>query len=204
MYGAWTGSHPRRKSDPTPAYDIYMDGSPTRRNGDRLVRRLYSRVRRSCRSTVRSPVRWAVCANKSVLSAVTVAACLCTIASTGARAEWLGGSKSNPSKVETWSEAGVASYYGNHHAGRRTASGAKFDKAAMTAAHAYLPFGTKVLVTVAGSDRAVVVTINDRLPTPTRVIDLSVGAARALGIIHRGVARVVLRTADDSEVGDHW
>jgi rare lipoprotein A len=140
----------------------------------------------------------------SVLSAVPVVACLCIIASTGARAEWIGGSKSNPSKVETWSEAGVASYYGTRRVGRRTASGAKFDKAAMTAAHAYLPFGTKVLVTLQGSGRAVVVTINDRLPTPTRVIDLSVGAARALGIIHSGVARVVLRPAGESEVGDHW
>ena len=121
------------------------------------------------------------------------------IASTAAHAEWIGGSKSHPTKAETWSEAGVASYYANRHTGRRTASGARFDQSAMTAAHAYLPFGTKVLVTLEGSNREVLVTINDRLPTPTRVIDLSVGAARALGILHRGLARVVLRRPNDDD-----
>lgn len=90
------------------------------------------------------------------------------------------------------SEAGVASYYGGRHNGRRTSSGQIFNEHAMTAAHATLPFGTKVLVRLAGTDRAVVVTITDRLYSRHRIIDLSEGAAEQLGIIREGLAMVLL------------
>lgn len=94
---------------------------------------------------------------------------------------------------EKWvGERGVASYYGGAHHGKRTASGARFDQMAMTAAHPWLPLGTKVLVTVERTGRAILVTINDRLPPGKRIIDLSLGAARALGIVRQGLARVVL------------
>ena len=89
-------------------------------------------------------------------------------------------------------DSGTASYYGKAHHGRRTASGERFDMEAMTAAHPWLPFGTKVRVTIAGTDRSVVVTITDRLPSHKRIIDLSQGAARELGIIQQGLAQVVL------------
>lgn len=89
-------------------------------------------------------------------------------------------------------QRGVASYYGGRHNGRRTSSGRIFNQHEMTAAHASLPFGTKVLVRVAGTDRAVVVTITDRLYEPHRVIDLSQGAAQKLGIIRQGLAMVTL------------
>ena len=92
-------------------------------------------------------------------------------------------------------DSGTASYYGKAHHGRRTASGERFDMEAMTAAHPWLPFGTKVRVTLDGSDRFVVVTITDRLPSRTRVLDLSVGAARELGILRQGLAQVVLTKA---------
>ena len=92
-------------------------------------------------------------------------------------------------------DSGTASYYGRAHHGRRTASGNRFDMWAMTAAHPSLPFGTKVRVTIDGTDRSIVVTITDRLPSKTRVLDLSQGAARELGILQQGLAQVVLTQA---------
>jgi rare lipoprotein A len=89
-------------------------------------------------------------------------------------------------------QTGVASYYGPGFQGHRTAYGDVFDMSAMTAAHACLPPGTKVLVTVLQTGRSVVVTVNDRLSSHRRVLDLSVGAARALGIAGTGVAMVGL------------
>jgi hypothetical protein len=86
---------------------------------------------------------------------------------------------------------GRASYYGPGFAGRRTASGAVFRPEQLTAAHRYLPLGTKVRVTNLQNGRSVLVTINDRGPyIRGRHIDLSAGAARAIGMIGRGVARV--------------
>lgn len=92
-------------------------------------------------------------------------------------------------------DSGTASYYGKAHNGRRTASGERFNMEAMTAAHPWLPFGTKVRVTIQGTDRSIVVTITDRLPSHRRIIDLSQGAARELGIIQQGLAQVVLTKA---------
>jgi rare lipoprotein A len=84
--------------------------------------------------------------------------------------------------------AGMASFYGNE-SGSKTASGARFNQNAMTAAHRSLPFGTKLRVTHGG--RSVVVTINDRGPfIRGRVLDLSTGAARAVGLTSAGVGRV--------------
>lgn len=92
-------------------------------------------------------------------------------------------------------ERGLASYYGSRHQGRRTASGKRFDQKALTAAHPWLPFGTRVRVTVAATGRSVVVTITDRLPSRRRAIDLSMGAARLLGIVRQGLAEVSLTPA---------
>ena len=62
------------------------------------------------------------------------------------------------SETKTWwvGEAGEASFYGAWHHGRMSASGVKFDKKALTAAHPWLPFGTKVRVVLAGTGRSVV------------------------------------------------
>lgn len=85
--------------------------------------------------------------------------------------------------------SGKASYYGNE-SGSRTASGQRFNQEAMTAAHRTLPFGTRLKVTHGG--RSVVVTVNDRGPfIKGRVLDLSKGAARAVGLTGRGVGHVV-------------
>lgn len=84
--------------------------------------------------------------------------------------------------------SGMASYYGNE-SGSRTASGQRFNQNAMTAAHRSLPFGTRLRVT--HGSRSVVVTINDRGPfIRGRVLDLSTGAARAIGLTGAGVGRV--------------
>ena len=84
--------------------------------------------------------------------------------------------------------SGMASFYGNE-SGRKTASGQRFNQEAMTAAHRTLPFGTKLRVTHGG--RSVIVTVNDRGPfVRGRVLDLSTGAARAIGLIGAGVGRV--------------
>jgi rare lipoprotein A len=94
---------------------------------------------------------------------------------------------------EAWAgESGVASYYGRTFNGRRAADGTRFDQMALTAAHPWLPFGTKVKVTLAGTRRAVIVTITDRLSSNWRIVDLSVAAARQLGMINRGLAEVSL------------
>jgi rare lipoprotein A len=82
--------------------------------------------------------------------------------------------------------SGVASYYGSE-SGSKTASGQRFNQNAMTCAHRSLPFGTKLKVSSGG--RSVIVTVNDRGPfVRGRVLDLSKGAARALGM--GGLARV--------------
>ena len=84
--------------------------------------------------------------------------------------------------------AGKASFYGNE-SGSKTASGQRFNQNAMTAAHRSLPFGTKLRVTHRG--QSVVVTVNDRGPfIKGRVLDLSKGAARAIGLTGAGVGHV--------------
>lgn len=88
---------------------------------------------------------------------------------------------------------GEASYYGNELAGRPTASGERFQPTALTAAHRTLPFGSRVRVTNQRTGRSVIVRINDRGPfAKNRVIDLSLGAARQIGLASSGVAPVRL------------
>ena len=83
----------------------------------------------------------------------------------------------------------MASFYGDE-SGSKTASGQRFNQNAMTAAHRTLPFGTKLRVTHGG--QSVIVTINDRGPfVRGRVLDLSTGAARAIGLTSAGVGQVV-------------
>src|SRR5262245_13131907 len=88
-------------------------------------------------------------------------------------------------------QAEVATYYGQEFAGHRTASGEKFNPNAMTAAHRTLPFGTRVRVTNSSNGRSIIVRINDRGPfVKGRAIDLSRGAARAIGMGSAGNVRM--------------
>jgi rare lipoprotein A len=86
---------------------------------------------------------------------------------------------------------GVASYYGREFAGRRTASGERYDPHRLTAAHRSLPFGTRVRVTNLDNGRSVVVRVNDRGPQRRdRILDVSSRAAERLGFASAGLARV--------------
>ena len=91
----------------------------------------------------------------------------------------------------TFLASGVASYYGRELAGRRTASGERFNPNGMTAAHRTLPLGTRIRVTNPATGRSVVVRVNDRGPfVRGRILDLSHGAARAIGLAQRDHGRV--------------
>lgn len=87
-------------------------------------------------------------------------------------------------------QEGVASWYGPGYDGKKTSSGEVFDQDEMTAAHMTFAFGTRVRVTMLSNGRSVVVRINDRFPNAKRVIDLSRGAARQIGLIGPGTGRV--------------
>jgi rare lipoprotein A len=89
-------------------------------------------------------------------------------------------------------QVGWASWYGQSHQGRTTASGERFSRQQLTAAHRSLPLGTKVQVTNLRTKQQVVVTINDRGPYAggTRIIDLSEAAAKRVGLLERGTERV--------------
>jgi rare lipoprotein A len=94
-----------------------------------------------------------------------------------------------PAGAHTYSQ-GIASFYTE---GTQTANGERFNTNAMTAAHRTLPFGTKLRVTSLTSGRAVTVRVNDRGPyIKGRVVDLSLSAAKALGMVDAGVAKVRL------------
>ena len=94
--------------------------------------------------------------------------------------------------AESWT--GKASFYSH---GTRTASGAKFQPGALTAAHRSLPFGTVLRVTNLANQRSVTVTVNDRGPfVRGRILDLSSGAADALGFRNAGVTQVKIEKLD--------
>lgn len=128
-------------------------------------------------------------------TALVALASLCALALTATSSD--AGSRKNPRDANasifsaSRSFSGKASYYGSE-SGNRTASGERFNPNGMTAAHRTLPFGTKLRVTEPRSGRSVIVTVNDRGPfVRGRVLDLSTGAARALGITGRGVGHIV-------------
>jgi len=99
-------------------------------------------------------------------------------------------------------QTGRASYYGERHDGKMTASGTSFDSEEFTAAHPWLPFGTVVRVTNLGNKRWVKVRVTDRGPhAKSRVIDVSTAAARELGMQRRGVARVSVKAFYEDQDG---
>jgi rare lipoprotein A len=94
-------------------------------------------------------------------------------------------------EAHAFKQSGLASYYGPGMHGRKTASGERFNQAAYTAAHRTAPFGSRLQVTNTANGRSVIVRVNDRGPfIRGRVVDVSTIAARQLGIVGRGVARV--------------
>jgi rare lipoprotein A len=96
-------------------------------------------------------------------------------------------------------EVGMASFYGAAHEGQRTASGSRYHPDRLTAAHRTLPFGSRARVTNLDNGRSVIVTITDRGPfRKGRIIDLSKRAARRLGFVRQGTARVRVEPLGDS------
>jgi rare lipoprotein A len=91
----------------------------------------------------------------------------------------------------SYDKTGIASFYGSE-SGTHTANGERWNPEGLTAATWYLPFGTKVKVTNLSNGKAVVVRINDRGPNKRlkRLIDLSKGSARKIGLTDRGLAQV--------------
>jgi rare lipoprotein A len=86
---------------------------------------------------------------------------------------------------------GRASFYGAELAGHRTASGERFSPSGLTAAHRTLPIGTRLRVTNLANGKSVIVRVNDRGPIPhSRILDLSLGAARQIAMVRSGTAQV--------------
>lgn len=98
-------------------------------------------------------------------------------------------------------QEGIASWYGPDFDGLRSASGEIFDSGQLTAAHRTLPFGTKVRVTRLDTTESIVVRINDRGPfVDSRIIDLSAGAARQLGVTDPGIIKVALEVVERAPI----
>jgi rare lipoprotein A len=96
-------------------------------------------------------------------------------------------------KTLQWLQVGTASWYGLKFQGKKTASGESFDMNSLTCAHRSLPLGSWVRVTNLKNRRSIFVRVTDRGPMPEdRVVDLSMAAARAVGLA--GVGKVKLES----------
>jgi rare lipoprotein A len=106
--------------------------------------------------------------------------------------------KDTAAVIKKFTQKGLASYYGNKFHGRRTASGERYSKNKLTAAHRTLPFGTMVKVTEVKTGKWLVVRINDRGPhVRKRIIDLSYAAAKQFGMIKgAGVIKVKIQVVE--------
>lgn len=112
----------------------------------------------------------------------------------------IGGRTYTPSDPSHYDEVGLASYYGEELAGRPTANGELFRPAGISAAHRTLPLPSYVEVTSLDTGRTILVRINDRGPfAGDRIIDLSIGAARQLGMVEQGTAPVRVRRVQPTE-----
>lgn len=99
--------------------------------------------------------------------------------------------------VSKFKQSGLASWYGRQFHGKKTASGETFDMNALTAAHPSLPLNCYVKVTNKANGKSVVVRINDRGPFHgNRVMDLSYGAAKAIGITQSGTGNVTIERVE--------
>lgn len=95
-------------------------------------------------------------------------------------------------------QRGILSYYADRFHGRRSASGVRYDRRLLTAAHRTLPFLTMVKVTNLANGRSVLVRVTDRGPhVEGRVLDVSHAAARALGMLERGLVRGLVEVVPD-------
>ncbi len=106
---------------------------------------------------------------------------------------------STPAQKRITRETGTAAWYGMEYQGRVTASGEVFDMNSLSAAHRTLPFGTVVRVTNLDNSKSIDVTVTHRGPSAgSRIIDLSYGAARELGFLSQGTARVSIESTAEN------
>ena len=100
-------------------------------------------------------------------------------------------------------QVGTASWYGRRQAGRLTANGERFNPQAMTCAHRTLPLGSVVKVTDIATGRNVSLEVTDRGPyVRGRIVDLSEGAARELGVGDKGVVVVRIEVVSIAQPGE--
>lgn len=112
----------------------------------------------------------------------------------------IAGKTYTPEDVPSYDEVGYASWYGDELAGNPTANGERFNPKGISAAHKTLPLPTYVEVTALDTGRTILVRINDRGPFANdRLIDLSHGAAKQLGIDAQGIAGVRVRKVNPNE-----
>lgn len=105
-----------------------------------------------------------------------------------------------PKDVARYDEVGYMSWYGKELAGNKTANGESFNPNGISAAHRTLPLPSYVEVTALDTGRTILVRINDRGPfSDNRLIDLSYGAAKQLGVVRQGVAAVRVRKVNPDE-----
>jgi len=110
------------------------------------------------------------------------------------------GKKYTPKHNPKYDKKGLASWYGDKYHGKPTATGEIFNKNAFTAAHKTLPLNSMLHVTNLETGESIMVRLNDRGPfVDGRIIDLSEAAARELGVIHHGTARVRVRYAGPAD-----
>jgi rare lipoprotein A len=96
-------------------------------------------------------------------------------------------------KPRRWYQVGIASWYGLRFQGRTTAMGETYDMNGLTCAHRSLPLGSWIRVTNLKNRKSIFVRVNDRGPVPeNRIVDLSYGAARAVGLSSTGIGKVKL------------
>jgi rare lipoprotein A len=122
------------------------------------------------------------------------------------------GQETSPEQLPTdrpiYSEIGIASWYGPPYNNRRGANGKIYDQNAITAAHRTLPLGSLIRVTNLQTGKSAMMHVTDRGPfVPGRILDLSLGAAKELGVWRTGTARVridVYATPKSIREGGRW
>ncbi|GJQ58143.1 MAG: septal ring lytic transglycosylase RlpA family protein [Candidatus Scalindua sp. AMX11] len=116
------------------------------------------------------------------------------------RSEGVDRKKESKSQSEPYDETGIAAFISDEYDGAMTASGGRYDRNEMTAAHPSLPFDTKIVVTNLRNKRSVEVVIIDRFyPSTDRILNVSHRAAEELDLIESGVAKVGIRIIGDPE-----
>ena len=125
--------------------------------------------------------------------ALAVAAVLFLTAGCGSRRPRVG-----PPSEPVFPVVGIASWYGPGFHGKKTSSGERYDQDGLTAAHCCWPFGIHLKVTLLSTGKSVTVRLNDRMPLNRkgRILDLSRGAARRIGLIGPGTGRVRIEAAE--------